>query len=204
MNSQLPKQFIEINKLPIILHSANAFISYDSAINLIFVINSDYIDYFEQLTTQYGFVHPYTIIRGGVERFYSVKNGLEQMGANGLVAVHDSVRPMVSQTTIAEGFRLAMTKGNAIPAIKPSDSIRIDEQGDSQPIDRNKIRLIQTPQCFKTEIIVEAYNQNYSDSFTDDASVVEAMGEKIHLYEGNPENIKITTPYDLQIAQMFL
>ncbi|MFA6999359.1 MAG: 2-C-methyl-D-erythritol 4-phosphate cytidylyltransferase, partial [Victivallaceae bacterium] len=138
----------------------------------------------------------------GILRFYSVKNGLNVASDNGLIAVHDGVRPLVSVETIAACFNEARISGAAIPVIEPVESIRQIDGENSVAVDRDQYRLVQTPQVFETKILKKAYLQDFSPLFTDDASVVEASGVKISLVQGNRENIKITTPFDLKLAEM--
>jgi 2-C-methyl-D-erythritol 4-phosphate cytidylyltransferase len=140
---------------------------------------------------------------GGQERFHSVLNGLNLIQSDGLVAIHDGVRPFVSQNVILKSFEDALNYGNAIAAVQPKDSIRVMNETISQAVDRKLYRLIQTPQTFQINLLKKAFQQPYQPFFTDDASVVEAMGEIIHLIEGNYENIKITTSEDLKIAEVF-
>ena len=144
------------------------------------------------------------IVAGGQERFYSVKNGLAFAKPNALIAIHDGVRPFVSHSTLELCFAQAELQGNAIPAMPLVDSISEIKLNENQIVDRTKLRAIQTPQVFQSQIITKAFEQPFSPTFTDDASVVEAYGEKIHLVEGNVENIKLTTPFDLLIGEALL
>ena len=143
-------------------------------------------------------------MHGGGSRFHSVKNGLDLISGEGLVAIHDGVRPLVSVDTIARCIRTAQKYGNAVPVINPTDSLRIVTEHGTIPLNRLDARIIQTPQVFNTKLIKKAYLQDYSDEFTDDATVLEKTGEIINLVEGNRENIKITTQQDLVISEALL
>lgn len=201
MGSSVPKQFLEVTGRPILMHTVQRFFDFDSDISIIVVLPAEQIDFWERLCQQHNFIIPHTIVTGGETRFHSVLNGLQYTDENSLIAVHDGVRPFVSRETLEKGFRLAMEKGTAIPVIQPPESIRIIESNRSKSIDRNTIRLVQTPQIFSGKILYKSYEQQYASFFTDDASVVEKAGFPIYLYDGNRENIKITTPDDLIYAE---
>lgn len=202
--SEIPKQFLELNGKPVILHTIEAFYNFDTEIEIILVLPEIHFDYWQQLKKQHDFSIPHKVVGGGAERFHSVKNGLMAIETNGIVGIHDAVRPMVSAETLISCYAAAREFGNAIPVVAPADSIRKLTTESSKQVNRNEYRLVQTPQCFKTENILKAFEQEYSVSFTDDASVAEAAGQEIYLVEGNRENIKITTPQDLIIAEAFL
>lgn len=204
MNSQIPKQFIEINGLPVIVHAINKFTECYSDIELILVINPELISAWENVEKAHKLSIKYKLALGGTTRFESVSNGLKCVAKGNLVAIHDSVRPCVSTDTILRCFNTAEKLGNAIPAIAVSDSVRIISEDGSSHFDRNKLKLVQTPQTFKYDIIINAYKQEYSPFFTDDASVVENMGVKINLIAGNKENIKITEKEDLIIITTYI
>lgn len=204
MNSQLPKQFIEINDIPIIVHTINKFVKYNSDIEIVLVINPEFLQTWETIEKKQKLSIKYKLALGGRTRFESVKNGLEKVSAGNIVAIHDSVRPCVSIETIERCFNTAEKSGNAIPVIPINDSVRILSESDSKHFDRSLLRLVQTPQTFQYEIITKAYLQEYSDFFTDDASVVENLGHKIILVDGDKENIKITEKLDLIIAETYL
>jgi len=203
MNSPIPKQFLVLNGKPIIMRTIECFANFNE---IVVAIHKDYIDYWKKLCKQYNFNIKVKIVEGGQERFMSVKNGLASIeSTSGIVAVHDSVRPFVSKELIMRGIQKAETANSAIPAIIPTSSIRIiDKDGNSSHIDRNKIRIIQTPQFFNIKLLKDAYKQQYNPIFTDDASVVEHFGEKIFLFEGEEENIKITSIFDLEIAKTII
>lgn len=202
MNSQIPKQFIPIAGLPVLMRSIVKFHDYDNATDIILVLPETEIDFWKNLCAQYHFNVQHTIVAGGNSRFQSVKNGLDSIHYDGLVAVHDGVRPFVSIATIRESFDVAAQKGNAIAAIVPKDSIRMaNDKNESVALDRSKCYLIQTPQTFQIALLKKAFEIEEDESFTDDATVVEALGVKINLIGGTYQNIKITTPEDLVLAQ---
>lgn len=204
MNNEVPKQFLPLCGKPIVMHTLETFYQFDSNIELILVLPEQLISYWQNLCVEHQFDIPHHTITGGNERFYSVKNGLALAKPNALIAIHDGVRPFVSKQTLERCFAEAELQGNAIPAMPLVDSIRQLKGTESQIVDRNELRAIQTPQVFQSQIITKAFEQPFSPTFTDDASVVEAYGETIHLVEGNVENIKITTPFDLLIGETLL
>lgn len=204
MGSDLPKQFIPINGRPVLMHTIEAFHRFDPAINIILVIPADHKQYWQELTQKYSFTLDHKITEGGLTRFHSVKNGLDLV-TSGLVAVHDGVRPFVSANLIKACFDAASIYKAAIPVVDVTDSLRvISDDGKSRIIDRTKIKQVQTPQVFDVETLKNAYQAIYSDTFTDDASVVEAMGTDIYLVKGEDTNIKITRPFDLKIGELIM
>lgn len=204
MGNDLPKQFIPIGGKPILMHTIEAFYNFDNEMNIVLVLHPSYIDYWSELCAEYSFSIPLKITTGGETRFHSVKNGLNLV-ESGIVGVHDGARPFVSKDLIQTCFENAAIYDAVVPTIDSTDSLRemIDSEH-SKIIDRSKIKLVQTPQVFKTEILKKAYNAEYSNLFTDDASVVESAGVAIHLVDGESSNIKITTPFDLDVAQIIL
>jgi len=201
MNNAIPKQFIELKGKPILMHTFEKFAAAIPEINHVLVLSSSYLEQWKMLCEKYNFTIPYQLAEAGETRFHSVKNGLALIPENCIVGVHDAARPLVSITTIIDAFKIAEQKGNASPAISLNESIR-EVKGDSnKAVDRNNYFIIQTPQCFQSDLLKNAFLQEYNPLFTDDASVLEAIGEKINLIEGNRENIKITTPLDLIIAE---
>jgi 2-C-methyl-D-erythritol 4-phosphate cytidylyltransferase len=204
MNSPVPKQFLKLDGKPILLHSINKFLDTDPAIEMILVLPAEYLKFWEALCEEYMFHKPIKIAHSGESRFHSVKNGLELVTEEGIVAIHDAVRPLVSSKTILATYKAAEMYGNAVPAIPINDSIRQIESTRTIAVDRSRYCATQTPQCFRSDIIKKAYQQEYHYTFTDDAMAVEAMGENIRLVDGNPENIKITSPKDLLIAEVLL
>jgi 2-C-methyl-D-erythritol 4-phosphate cytidylyltransferase len=201
MGTEIPKQFLELAGKPILMHTIEKFWAFSKSIRIIIVLPENQFGLWEELEKKYSFSVPHTIVPGGSSRFVSVKNGLQEVEDNGLVAIHDGVRPLVSIDTIKRCFSDAEKFGNSIPVINPSDSLRmITEQG-NMPVNRHYLRIIQTPQVFDSKLIKKAYIQDFSPDFTDDATLLEKTGENIHLVEGNRENIKITNPEDLVIAE---
>jgi len=205
MQSAIPKQFLLLRKKPVLMHTLSKFASFDPDIKLILVIPADQENYWQVLCIKYAFNLRHEIVHGGSNRFESVKNGLAVTGKEGLVAIHDGVRPLVTLHTIEKCFDTASKKGNAIPVIPLVDSVRQEQpDGSSIMLDRIRLRLIQTPQVFKISLIKKAYEQPFRINFTDDASVLESMGIKINMVEGNSENIKITNPHDLMMAEKLM
>ena len=204
MGTSSPKQFLELHDLPVIMHSIKAFTDHSTSIHLILVLPEDYIEEWNNLCSQYNFSAKHQVCTGGDTRFQSVKNGLKLIEGEGLVAIHDAVRPLVTPSLISRCFDDAEHYGNAIPVINPKDSVREVNNNDSKVVDREKLRLVQTPQVFKCSLIQKAYEQAYRPLFTDDASVLESLGVKIHLTEGEQSNIKLTTREDLLIAKALL
>lgn len=204
MQADIPKQFIEIEGRPILMHTLETFSQYDAKIQLILVLPEFQIEFWKSLCIEHEFVIPHKIIHGGETRFHSVKNGLNALVGDGLVAIHDGVRPLVSQATIARCFKGAEEFGAAIPTIDLVESLRYVDAFGNKSVDRSAYQLVQTPQVFELKLLKDAYNQEFSPLFTDDASVVEAYGNTIHLVEGNRENIKITTAFDLQLAAFLM
>lgn len=204
MNANIPKQFLELHGKPILMHTIEAFNRFDNTMQIILVLPETQIDYWKTLCKKHAFAVLQNIVIGGQTRFNSVQNGLKMVQTPSLVAVHDGVRPLVSSSTIARCFDAAGKYDAAIPVIDLIDSIRQVNEDESLSVDRTKYKLVQTPQVFDAELLKKAYEQEFSVLFTDDASVVEALGTKIHLVEGNIENIKITTEIDLKMAETFL
>ncbi|MDD4108726.1 MAG: 2-C-methyl-D-erythritol 4-phosphate cytidylyltransferase [Prolixibacteraceae bacterium] len=200
MNMPVPKQFLILEGLPLLMHTINTFISYAPEIRIILVLPEDQISYWKNLCISFNFSVNHEIVIGGSTRFHSVKNGLHHINSEGVVFIHDGVRPLVSKATIDNCYNTAVEKGNALPVIQTSESIRKILKNGSRAVDRNNYCLVQTPQTFYTGLIKKAYDQDFSKKFTDDASVLESMGIKINLVNGNRENIKITYPEDIVIA----
>lgn len=204
MNAPVPKQFLKLNEKPILLHTIEKFLSCGLPLHIILVLPDACLELWRRICDENNFNHPIQIAPNGESRYQSVKNGLRFVKGDGIVAVHDAVRPLVNKKTIVTAFKSAEMYGNAVPAIPLSDSIRQIDSTRSIAMDRSKFCIVQTPQCFKVNILRKAYEQGYNFTFTDDATVVEATGEKIHLIDGNPENIKITTPSDMVIAEALM
>ena len=200
MESNIPKQFLLLDDKPVIMHTISAFYNYDQNLNIILVLPEEQFIYWSELCEKYNFSIPHQITAGGSERFFSVKNGLDLIKENGVVAIHDGVRPLVNKKTIAAVFAKAIETGNAVPYKDITESIRKVENDISAHVNRDEYKIIQTPQCFEVDLIQKAYRQGYIEKFTDDASVVENFGVKINLVQGNSENIKITNQSDLALA----
>lgn len=204
MNAAIPKQFIEVQGRPILMHTLAVFRQYDLEIKLLVVLPADQIEFWEALCKKHAFDLMHQLILGGQTRFESVKNALQTMQLPSWVAVHDGVRPLVSVETIARCFDAAQKHVAVIPVVDMVDSLRQITKNGNQSVDRTAFKLVQTPQVFDLETLKKAYEQDYSPLFTDDASVVESLGTTIHLVEGNRENIKITTQGDLKLADLLL
>jgi len=216
MESKLPKQFLELKGLPILMHSISAFHKNADAIKIILVLSELHLKIWEDLCIKHNFIVPHSIVFGGKSRFHSVKYGLNfifnHITTNKsltqtspfdkvLIAIHDGVRPLVGQDLINRAYIQAEKEGTAVPAIKSKDSLRIIEsQGRTKAINRDSVLLIQTPQIFRAQLLKEAYKQEFNETFTDDASVIEKSGYPINIIEGDIRNIKITYPIDLAIA----
>jgi 2-C-methyl-D-erythritol 4-phosphate cytidylyltransferase len=203
MKSEEPKQFLKILGKPVLAYTMQVFYSFDSSIEIIVILPEKQIKRWEELKKEHNITISHKICAGGSTRFQSVKNGLDQIYADGIVAIHDGVRPFVSSDTIKKCFETAEIKGSAVPIVPVSDSLRYIGEGKNSAVNRSDFAAIQTPQCFRVEKVKKAYQQEYREEFTDDASVAEAAGFEIFLTEGNTENIKITTPSDLLIAEAF-
>ncbi len=204
MQSDLPKQFMELQGKPVLMHTIDAFFKYDESIDIVLVLPSDQIDFWKNLCEKHRFSIPHQIVEGGETRFHSVKNGLKNVHNTSLIAVHDGVRPLVSVETIARCFEAAAKHKAVVPVVELVDSIRALTNNGSKSVDRNGFRMVQTPQVFENQLLQKAYQQEFNAEFTDDASVVEAAGEKIFLVEGNRENIKITTSMDIAFSEYLL
>ncbi|MCF0058523.1 2-C-methyl-D-erythritol 4-phosphate cytidylyltransferase [Dyadobacter sp. CY356] len=207
MRSDIPKQFIPVNGLPVLMHTMKAFRSYSDILKMILVLPEAQFDYWNQLCHEFSFTETYSLVQGGETRFQSVKNGLDSIKDNehAFVAVHDGVRPVISRAIIFESFQKATQFGTAVASVALKDSIRIVESSEKNTaMDRSAFRLIQTPQTFRIDWMKKAFNNPYQPLFTDCASVLEFEGYPIHLTEGSYENIKITTPDDLRWAEIYL
>jgi 2-C-methyl-D-erythritol 4-phosphate cytidylyltransferase len=204
MNTSVPKQFLLLAGQPILMCTINVFHQFDPAMQVCIALPEPYILYWELLCLEYSFTIPHQLVKGGDTRFGSVKNALELINGNGLVAIHDGVRPLVSVGTLRHTFEEAAKTGNAIPVIHMQESVRETGTDGNKEVPRENLRIVQTPQVFRKELIKKAYSSAPHLSFTDDATVLETLGETIHLVEGNIENIKITHPFDLHYAEAIL
>ncbi len=205
MGTDIPKQFLPLLGVPMLCHCIQAFIHTYRDINIILVAPESQLHSTETIVKSYvGPLH-LTSVAGGETRFHSVQNGLRKIEKKGIVFVHDGVRPLVSANLIKRCYKQALELGSAIPVIQCTDSLRVvNEDGLSSPLNREQVRLVQTPQTFLTDIILPAFDQEYNVNFTDEATVVEATGQSIHLIEGERDNIKITNPGDMLIADTLL
>lgn len=204
IKSSLPKQFLELNGRPVLLHTIDAFLRYSKDISIILVLPEDDFKLWQSICEKYQFNHPVTVQKGGTSRFQSVRNGLNRIEGGGLVAIHDGVRPLVNTDTIATSFKLAVTNQSAVAAVSLKESIRMMEENSTKAMDRSQFKLIQTPQTFQVSLIKKAYQMDEDSTLTDDASVAERAGHPISLFEGSYENIKITTAEDLVVAEALM
>ncbi|MBR2497382.1 MAG: 2-C-methyl-D-erythritol 4-phosphate cytidylyltransferase [Parabacteroides sp.] len=214
MGGDLPKQFIPIEGRPVLMHTLEAFYRWNKSVELILVLPEDQQSYWKMLCKEIGCKAPHQIVNGGETRFHSVKNGLlhlvEIVRSEGetdgqiWVGVHDGVRPLVNPEVISRCFTEAELSGASIPVVPVVDSLREMTEKGSHPVDRSRYLAVQTPQVFDFNLLVKAYEQTYTELFTDDASVVEAMGHEVKAVPGNRENIKITTPMDLLLAEALI
>lgn len=204
IKSHLPKQFLELAGRPVLLHTLDAFFRYSPHIKIVLVLPEDDFPIWNEIVKKFQFTHPVVLQTGGETRFQSVKRGLEKISTEGLVAIHDGVRPLVSSDIIGASFRLAAVHETAIAAVRLKESIRMTDQDNTKAVDRSRFRLVQTPQTFRVSVIKNAYEIKEDPSLTDDASVAERAGHVISLFEGSYENIKITTAEDLVIGEALL
>ena len=202
MGGDIPKQFLPVCGKPVLMRTLEAFHVYDASIHLILVLPVSQQAYWKQLCEEYQFNLAHEIADGGETRFHSVKNGLALVKEDGLVGVHDGVRPFVSQEVIARCYDEALSLKAVIPVVGVVETVRHLTDEGSETVPRDQYKLVQTPQVFDVALLRRAYEQTYTDMFTDDASVVETLGEKVYLVEGNRENIKLTTPFDLKLAEL--
>ena len=205
MNSNVPKQYMKIIDAPVIIHTIQKFYNYNPSIQVICCVHKDYISDVNELLNQFFPKKKWTVTEGGETRFHSVKNGLNKVKDNhSIVAIHDAARPLVSVATIQKAMESAKKFGSGIPVVSVHESIRFVDTNKSKAVNRNDYKIVQTPQCFKNILIQQAFLGHYNDAFTDDATVFEFAGNEVKLTEGNPENIKITLPNDLIVAEYFL
>ncbi len=203
MGTEVPKQFLLLKQKPVLFYSLETFHAFDPNIQIILVIPETHFNYWKSLCKEHHLDIPLVLEKGGQVRFESVKNGLKRV-PDGLVAIHDGARPLINRQTILNLFSEAEKKGNAVPVQPVNESVReITEQG-NHTVDRSKLYLVQTPQIFKSEDLHRAYQQDFREFFTDDASVVETLGIKINLVETTSPNIKITRPENLKVAEALL
>lgn len=205
MASSIPKQFLPLGGMPLICHTIQAFCNAMADIQIVLVVPADQEQTISTIIKSYLSTQKIITVRGGDTRFHSVQNGLKMVQGDGVVFVHDGVRPLVSAALINRCYEQALLKGSAIPCVPVTDSIRmVGDNEQSEPVNRDKLRVIQTPQTFRTALILPAFQQEYSPLFTDEATVVEAYGEKVFMTDGEYSNLKITTPGDIAIAESLL
>ncbi len=201
MQTELPKQFLPLAGKPLYYYATQVFLQIFSDIEVILVVSRTCPFRHEELTDCFEGRRQVRVVTGGATRFESVKNGLAAIGDEGLVFIHDAVRPFISKNFLMQLQEEAMLYGNAIPCIEVQDSLRKVQGAENVTVRRDEYRAIQTPQVFDAKHIKQAYEQPFGEAFTDDASVLEAAGYKINLVGGLRENIKITTPADLKYAE---
>jgi len=200
MNADIPKQFLLLNGTPILMHTLKQFSHFEE---IVLVLPPSQFKYWQELCNTYNFRQQHTLVAGGITRFHSVKNGLDKIADNTIVAIHDGVRPLISTSLINDLVAETKSGIGVIPIVPVKDSIRKVEGENSVHVDRSNLFKVQTPQCFLSTDIKKAYTQDFSDTFTDDASVFEANGGKINTLLGEEKNLKITTQEDLKIAEIF-
>ena len=201
MGAAVPKQFMQLNGKPVLLHTIETFLRAYADLQIILVLPASFEEQGRQLILQSAAPSRVQIVLGGTTRFHSVQNGLKQINEASVIFVHDGVRCLVTESLIRRCYEQTILKGNAIPAVAVNDSIRMVEGNKTKVVDRNKLRAVQTPQTFRSNILLAAFEQPYNEAFTDEATVAEAAGHEIFMIEGEKENIKITLPADLLIAE---
>lgn len=204
MGSTIPKQFLELNSKPILMHTIERMHKIFDDSEIIIALAKSEFDTWKKLCQEHQFKVNHQVVEGGNTRFESVSNALKKVNEQSVIAVHDGVRPLFKNSVVNECMQTAQEKGTAIPVIAIEESLRQKTDSGSVVVNRDEYLIVQTPQCFSSEVLLKAYQQDYSPSFCDDASVVEAMGIDIQLIQGNKENIKITTPEDLKKAQVYI
>ncbi|WP_434502738.1 2-C-methyl-D-erythritol 4-phosphate cytidylyltransferase [Prevotella sp.] len=207
MGADIPKQFLSIGGKPILMRTIERFHEYNPELGIILVLPQSQQEYWKQLCTEHNFEVNHTIVNGGDTRFESSRNGLAAIPDEeiGVAGIHDGVRPFASKEVIENCFETARDDFAAIPVMPVTDTIRyVDKQGGGKNVMRSDYRVVQTPQVFDIQLLKQAYNADYQESFTDDASVVESLGCQATMVEGNRENIKITTPFDIIVAEALL
>lgn len=206
MGGDLPKQFMPLHGKPVLMHTIERFRSYSDELKIILVLPHEQQDYWRQICLKHNFTVEHTVVDGGQTRFHSSQNGVAAVpdDATGVIGIHDGVRPFVSEETIARCFEAARQFGAALPVLPVTDTLRRVTDDGGYNVQRNDYRTVQTPQTFDAQLLKQAFKQPYSDNFTDDASVVEALGHKVTMVDGNRENIKLTTPFDLIVAEALI
>jgi 2-C-methyl-D-erythritol 4-phosphate cytidylyltransferase len=203
MGGSLPKQFLLLNDKPILMHTIERMHAYDPSAELIVTLPEDYLKDWDEMCDKYRFTIKHTIVSGGEERFDSIKNALEKASGE-WIAVHDGVRPFVRREVLSALFEEVKKYRAVIPVIPVKETLRMVDGETNATVYRDHYRIVQTPQVFEAKLIKKAYEQKFTTTFTDDATVVESIGGRVHLVPGNDENIKITTPLDLSVAALIL
>jgi 2-C-methyl-D-erythritol 4-phosphate cytidylyltransferase len=204
MGAAVPKQFLPLRSKPLLMWTIEAFHGFDPAMPIVVVLPQEQLDTWQALCLEHGFTVPHTTVAGGEQRWHSVKAGLSHVKGDGVVAVHDGVRPMVSPALIARCFEAAAEYAAAIPVVPVVPSVRELGEGGSRAVDRSKLLAVQTPQCFHVSLLRRAFELPYDPAFTDEATLVERLGVDVHLVEGEDHNIKVTTPMDLRLVELLL
>lgn len=203
MGADLPKQFIELDGKPILMHTLDALYEVDSEMQLILVLPESQMEYWEELCRKHHWTVPHLLANGGATRFLSVKSGLEKASGE-LVGVHDGVRPFVTTDMLDRCFETAAAKRASVPVVPIVQSLRVVSVNGNSAVNRDEFRAVQTPQCFQTSVLKDAFAKTQKTDYSDDATVVELSGVPITLVEGDEENIKVTTPFDLQLARLII
>lgn len=204
MGGPIPKQFMLVKGKPLLCWTIKAFHAFDPAMPIIVVLPEAQVAIWKALCIGHGFLVEHEVVAGGEERFHSTRNGLAVVKGDGVVAVHDGVRPLVSKELIARCFAAAEEHGAAIPVVPITSSVRLVEGDSSRAIDRTAMRAVQTPQCFQVALLRTAFAAPYDPAFTDEATLVERTGKKVHLVPGEEKNLKVTTPVDIRLAEILL
>ena len=204
MGSVLPKQFLLLKNKPVLYYTINAFLKAVAGIHVIIVLPEEHLELGKEIVDGFFYEQPIQLTVGGYTRFHSVQNGLKLISEESIIFVHDGVRCLVSEELIQRCYAAALETGSAIPAIECRDSVRMITEADNDPVDRTRLRLVQTPQTFHSKILLPAFSIDYKERFTDEANVVEAFGLKVTLVQGEETNIKITNPMDMIIAENIL
>ena len=206
MGGDLPKQFMPLHGKPVLMHTIERFRAYSDELKIILVLPHEQQDYWRQICQKHNFNVEHTVVDGGQTRFHSSQNGVAAVpdDATGVIGIHDGVRPFVSEETIARCFEAARQFGAALPVLPVTDTLRRVTDDGGYNVQRNDYRTVQTPQTFDAQLLKQAFKQPYPDNFTGDASVVEALGHKVTMVDGNRENIKLTTPFDLVVAEALI
>ena len=206
MGGDLSKQFMPLHGKPVLMYTIERFRAYSDELKIILVLPHEQQDYWRQICQKHNFTVEHTVVDGGQTRFHSSQNGVAAVpdDATGVIGIHDGVRPFVSEETIARCFEAARQFGAALPVLPVTDTLRRVTDDGGYNVQRNDYRTVQTPQTFDAQLLKQAFKQPYSDNFTDDASVVEALGHKVTMVDGNRENIKLTTPFDLVVAEALI